>query len=297
MAQEHPDLQLIRQALQGEGEARAKITAIAHPIISLHTNRLCRRYCFDHYRHYVCSLSKPKTGAAKDAAMCEWGNGSYHWMLEDLCKDSRLETYQGKDGAGLENYLNTIASSQAFFERWKDWRFGQRTYVPTYIQQIHEYAGRIFQALKAQDSMANIAQRICLDEDKALEIADEIIIELTKRKRLHLLEQTRFISIDHSDEDENENSSWDIPHHDMPFEDWQQFSNIQAAWEKLEAVEQYVIEALVIEEQDAKNVLAELNRRKISIKKGVSPQHTDRQQLYYFRRKSLTKLARLVGIE
>lgn len=292
------DLELVQKALQGDPSARKTISEIAHPIISYHTDRLCRRYCFDNFRFYQCSLQRPKYGAPADAELCEWGNGCYHWILEDLCKDSRISAYQGIDNARLEHYFNKITSSQAFFERWKDWRFGQRTYVPSYIQNIHSQANRIFLGLKAQEAIPSIAQKIGLSEGEAHEIADQIIIQLTKRKRLHLLEQTRFVSIDHNHDEENdEEHTWQIPHHDMPFEEWQQYSELQSAWEKLEPEEQYVIEALVIDEQEANAVLATLVKNQWSIKKGVRPEDTDRQQLYYFRRKSLAKLAKLAGIE
>ena len=59
-------------------------------------------------------------------------------------------------------------------------------------------------------------------------------------------------------------------------------------------LEQFVIEALVIEQQDANAVLAALAKLGVSIKPGVAAQDTDRQQLYYFRRKTLAKIAGLL---
>jgi hypothetical protein len=52
-----------------------------------------------------------------------------------------------------------------------------------------------------------------------------------------------------------------------------------------------------IDDQDANDVLAALEKLNISIKDNVAAQDTDRQQLYYFRRKTLAKLAKLTGIE
>ena len=55
-----------------------------------------------------------------------------------------------------------------------------------------------------------------------------------------------------------------------------------------------MLEAMLIEEQDALDILAALNKMNISIKQGVAAEDTTRQQLYYFRRKCLAKLASLM---
>ena len=70
---------------------------------------------------------------------------------------------------------------------------------------------------------------------------------------------------------------------------------MRAAWQQLDAVEQYVLEALVIEQQDASDVLQALKTMRLSIKKGVPAEDTDRQQLYYFRRKTLARLGQLLN--
>ncbi|WP_455212141.1 hypothetical protein, partial [Kaarinaea lacus] len=63
---------------------------------------------------------------------------------------------------------------------------------------------------------------------------------------------------------------------------------------KLTAVEQFVLEAMLIDEQDASDVLSALIKLNISIADGVPAQQTNRQQLYYFRRKALAKLAEMM---
>jgi len=82
----------------------------------------------------------------------------------------------------------------------------------------------------------------------------------------------------------------ELASHDESFEALEDKQRLYKAWSKLDAVEQFVLEALLIEEQDAEDVLAALIKMNLSIKSGVSPQQTNRQQLYYFRRKSLEKL-------
>lgn len=78
--------------------------------------------------------------------------------------------------------------------------------------------------------------------------------------------------------------------YDEPIEIIEENLLLSKAWKKLNPVEQFVIEALVIEEQDAEIVLNSLKKLDISFKKGISAADLDRQQLYYFRRKTLVKL-------
>jgi hypothetical protein len=47
---------------------------------------------------------------------------------------------------------------------------------------------------------------------------------------------------------------------------------------------------MVIDELDANSVLEALCQHGISIKEGTPPEQIDRQQLYFFRRKTLLKL-------
>ena len=51
-----------------------------------------------------------------------------------------------------------------------------------------------------------------------------------------------------------------------------------------------------VEQQDAEDVLAALQRLNIFIVEGVAPDQVNRQQLYYFRRKTLEKLTDLSGL-
>ena len=47
---------------------------------------------------------------------------------------------------------------------------------------------------------------------------------------------------------------------------------------------------MIIEEQDADDVLQALRALGVSIKPGVEAEQTNRQQLYYFKRKALSRL-------
>jgi len=287
------DLKLARRAVQGNADARQKVYTLAQPVIDFQTNRFCKRFCAENQQLYRCSLSQPIGSAKSDSALCEWGNASYGWMLDDLCKPERLQKYEARNGAGLFDYIYSIANSLPFYERWKDWRFGRKLRVPAYIQSIGEQAGKVFYALRGQQDLQAIAQQLAMPLYDVESIARQIIASLTKRHKLDLLDTPVLQSLTRSGQDDVDRSAHqaDIAVFDESPEHCQQREQLQQAWIHLDAVEQFVLEALVIEEQDASEVLEALVALDISIKPGLSAQETDRQQLYYFKRKCLSKLA------
>ena len=98
-------VELARRAAQGHRESQRAVNEIAHPLIEFQTDRFCKRFCRENQRLYRCSLRKPIGSAPADAASCEWGNASYGWMLDDLCKAERLQKYEGRNQASLFDYL------------------------------------------------------------------------------------------------------------------------------------------------------------------------------------------------
>jgi hypothetical protein len=119
---------------------------------------------------------------------------------------------------------------------------------------------------------------------------------------LHLLNPDREQSLSQSSHknshnDEEQAMDLDIAVHDPDPAHLERGEQLHQAWQHLSAVEQFVLEAMVIDEQDANDVLEALKKLNIRIKDNVAPQDTDRQQLYYFRRKTLARLAQLTGIE
>jgi len=293
---------LARRAAQGDSSARKQVNDIAHPIISYQSDRFCKRFCYDNRHYYRCSLQKPWGNAPADAHLCEWGNASYGWMLDDLTNSARLQKFDGRNNARLNDYLFTIANSLPFYERWKDWRFGKPLHVPTYIQELHPDAAAVFRGLYQQLNTREIAQKQTLTESLVEQLVDQIIILLTQRKRLHLLNPPRTVSLtglDHHHDSDKEpgQHQGDIAWQDIAPEDRDASLQLQQAWQTLSVAEQFVLEALMIEEQEANDVLQALQTLDISISDGVPASQTNRQQLYYFRRKTLEKLARQMGVE
>jgi len=284
--------ELIQRAIAGDAQARAEINRWVDPLIQFHSARMCKRFCKENRYRFRCSLAQPLPGSAADALLCEWGNGSYAWMLDELTREARLSRFRGDNNAHYYDYAYCIANSLPFYERWKDWRFGRRGYVPSYISDLHPQASAIFYALKQQDELALIAQNLQLSLQSAEDLSKEIIDELIKRRRLHLLTNHSHESIDINEDDGNITQLADQT---PGFDELMDSQQLQQAWQQLDAAEQFVLEALVVDEQDANDVLAALKQLDIRIHPKTPAQQTDRQQLYYFKRKTLTKLMQLLS--
>ena len=284
--------ELARRAAQGNRQAQQAVNEIAHPVIEFQTGRFCKRFCRENQHLYRCSLSKPIGSVRADAALCEWGNASYGWMLDDLCKPGRLQKYEGRNQASLFDYLYSIANSLPFYERWKDWRFGRRLQVPMYIRELGDQAAAVFYAMRGNQSMAQIAQTAGTSMADTESLASEIVLQLTRRHKLYLLDPPQEVSLSlvgTGGVDESAHQR-DIPVDDTEVEEQEQRNQLRQAWSRLDATEQFVLEAMIIEEQDADDVLKALRALDVSIKPGVSAAQTNRQQLYYFKRKALSRL-------
>jgi hypothetical protein len=162
----HDHVQLARAAAEGDIRARKTVNELVHNIIAYQTDRFCKRFCRENQYLYVCTLPYPWGSPPRDAPLCEWGNATYAWMLEDLTNPKRLRQYEGKHGARVNDYLYRIANSLPFYERWKDWRFGRKVHVPTYIQDLSPYASTVFLSLRSGDNIASIAQKLARPEQE-----------------------------------------------------------------------------------------------------------------------------------
>lgn len=294
------DVDLAQCAANGDATARREINNVAHPMIRYQTEQFCPRFCHDNRLRYQCTLPSRNITPGHGSPLCEWGNASYGWMLNDLTKPERLSRFQGHDGAKISAYFFQIANSLPFYERWKDWRLGRRTHVPTYIQDLDPNAAKVFHGLRKGDNAMLIAQQLACAEQEVDALIQQIIIELTQRQRLYLLDtpkETSLSSMGTRSEDEDETSTQaDIACEDLSPEERDAQAHIRQGWGQLNATEQFVLEAMLIEERDADEVLAALKQLDIALSDRIPAQDTDRQQLYYFRRKTVAKLAQLSGL-
>ena len=289
------NIQLAQDAAENDAAARKKVNDLIAPIIHYQTNRFCKRFCKENRSRFKCTLKSPTGSPPADAILCEWGNGSYAWMLNDLSSANRLKKYRANNNATLFDYCYVIANSLPFYERWKDWRFGRKVYIPTYIQALGKKAVTVFYALRSQQSLEQISQQTSQSVDQTKKLSREIIILLTQKNRLFLLSSSQNVSLTHDDDTKTLSTvESETATYDEPIETHEENLLLSKAWKKLNPVEQFVIEALVIEEQDADIVLNSLKKLDISFKADVTAEDLDRQQLYYFRRKTLAKLHTLL---
>lgn len=294
--QNKENLKLAQDAADSDASARKKVNDLIAPIIHCQTNRFCKRFCKENRARFKCTLTSPVGSAPADASLCEWGNGSYAWMLNDLSSSNRLKKYRANNNATLFDYCYVIANSLPFYERWKDWRFGRKVYVPSYIQELGKKAVTVFYALRLQQPVEQIGQQSSLSVEQVRELSRKIIKLLTRKNKLFLLNPAQNISLSQGATDDKAQSSLDAETatYDEAVETHEESLLLSKAWKALSPVEQFVIEALVIEEQDAEIVLNSLRKLDISFKAGVTAGALDRQQLYYFRRKTLAKLQGLL---
>ncbi len=290
-------LELARRAADGDSTARRQVNELSHPMIRYQTGQFCPRFCRDNRQHFQCTLPDRPAPSRGSVPLCEWGNASYGWMLDELTRPARLKRFEARNGANLGSYFFQIANSLSFYERWKDWRLGRRAHVPTYLQDLSPHAAAIFHALRKGDNTALIAQQLGLPETAVDSVVQQMVVTLTQRQRLHLLDPPHEVSL-HSlggghDDDEDASPQADIASEDISPEDRDARKHIQRAWAQLSATEQFVLEAMLIDEREADAVLAALKQLDIALSERVPAGDTDRQQLYYFRRKAVAKLARL----
>lgn len=292
---------LIKQACAGDRDARTYINSVAAPYIEFHSDRFCRRFCQYSYRNARCTLSPPQGPSPSDSALCDKANASYAWMLDELTNNNRLRKIEAKSEAQLASYFKAMAISLPFYERWKNWRFERRVHVPQYICDINEQAKVVFLNLRSESNFALIAQKIGASENLVRETADKIIIELSQRKRLHLLNppSTQSLSLPENSDSDGESNGVQQEIEDSKFspETLLQADELKQAWSQLDDVEQFVVEALVIEQQDANIVLHALAENNVPLGKNTHADQNDRQQLYYFKRKTLEKLEKLLKSE
>lgn len=292
---------LLKHAADGDKAARKTINTVVNPFIEFQTDKFCRRFCQNSFRDARCTLTPPQgsfRGVRSEDILCDKANASYAWMLDELTNKQRLSKIRAENTAQLGSYFKTTVNSLPFYERWKNWRFERRIHVPTYICEIDEQAKSIFLQLHSNRDTRIIAQNLGLSENTVRSTAEAILITLTQRKRLHLLNPTRtfnfsdITSTNDNDGEEGNPQTESLEISDTQFspENLIYSSQIKSAWMQLSELEQYIIEALVIEEQDAIVVLKTLATLDISLKQNQSSQHNNRQQLYYFKRKSLEKL-------
>ena len=261
-------------------------------LIITKSKKFCKEFCGDNRFQYQCPLDSRWGCQGPDVPLCGFGNDSYVWMRDELTSERRLNKFEGKNGAKLSHYINTIAHSFQFKERWKDWRFGRRIRVPEYVKVIDRDAGKVYWALYDGDGMENIAQRLNRSVSDVELIVKNINIELARRNKSHRLIQVSFISLTGNEREEL--MEVDLPSGDLSMEDQLYFEELNSLMSQLSWQEKFVFDALVIDGLSAKAVLAALIEQGVSIKNGVAPEDTSIEDINYFYRKVKNTLKRKI---
>jgi hypothetical protein len=269
---------------------------ILNGLINNKLNSLCKKYCFNNRYQYQCTIDLLWGVNESDNPLCEWGNASYAWMLSELTHTNRLEKIQGETSASLSRYFGKIIHSIAFIERFKNWRFQRRIRVPEYIKAIDIDAHRVFWGLCDHEEPHNMAQRLNRSEADILVIVKRINEELVQRKRCHLLDLTQISSLTSVNNPEGQAVEFEIPVEDKSIEQLDMEVRVRAAYDQLSWLEQYVIDSMIIDGLSAKAVLESLVQQNISVDEKVEPADMNIQNIYYFFRKTLSKLKETTGI-
>ncbi|MDH5231670.1 MAG: hypothetical protein OEY38_16540 [Gammaproteobacteria bacterium] len=256
---------------------------------------ICKKYCFDNYRQFQCTLDSNWGVFDSSVAFCEWGNALYAWSLEDLIgKDRSLALGDQPSKLAITKYFSKILFSVPFMERFKDWRFRRRIRVPAYIKAIDPDAYKVFWYLIDQADMESITQRIGRTIDDIACITKRIKQELMKRNKSHLLHQTTILSLTQIQQiDESASIFLELPSLETTTIKQIEQRDIHHAYQKLDWLEQYIIDAMVIDELKATSVLQVLKQQAICLNDTVQPESMNTQHIYYFLRKTLAKLKSL----
>jgi len=165
--------------------------------------------------------------------------------------------------------------------------------VPLYIKGIAEGASRVFLALCHREEVLLIAQKLNKDETYIRHLVDEIMIVLTRKGKLSLLDlpvEVFLSELGQEEGDEAKPVQADLLSNDLdPFDQVRQLE-VREQFVKLSPVEQLVLECMVIGDYSGKEMLQALREVNISIKEGVIADDLNIQDVYYFLKKTLKKI-------
>lgn len=270
---------------------------LASEVVRPRVVHFCKKYCFDNRRQYRCTVDPSWSVAPRDSALCEWGNATYLWMLEELCSEKRLERVRTGAVSSVEGYWHTLVNSLPFWERFKDWRFQRRIRVPAYIKALDVDAHRIFWMLCDHDDVPNMAQRLGRNEQEVAQVARDIQRILHERGRTELLRRIEVISLTGLIDADGNETELPLPTTDVVPEDRELHAKVRAAYEKLTWQEQFIVDAMVTDGLSARAVLQALVDQNISLDGVTLPHMLNVQHVYYFLRKVLSKVAKLAALD
>lgn len=263
--------------------------SVLQEIIEQHIDNMCKKLCFDSCNKFQCTLNKNWGQAPKDAPLCEWGNGTYDWMLGELTNIQTQNLLKQRKIYAVENYFRKIVTSIPFWERYKNWRFQRRIRVPEYIKSIDIDACKVFWLLYDQHPVENIANKLSRAECDTRSLVNRIIKVLHERKKSYLLEKNTEFPLSNFTEGEDQ-EIWYAEGSCAHKAELELRELVLKEYQRLTWQEQYILDVMVIDNLSAKAVLKTLQESAISLDDKTSSNDLNIQSIYYFLRKTLIKL-------
>ncbi len=294
-----PDLILARSAAAGDREAKRRVAALAHDVARRCAVKYCKRFCGPNRRQYYCTVDASYGLQQHDAPRCEWGSFSYFFFFDALAGPAALLRYEGRNGTSLAEYLRAVAGSVSLWERWKNQRFQRRVHVLRAIEDLGPEAKQVYFWLRDGDNVPNIAQRLNLGEPIVARLVTAIKRTLVNERRTYLLGDQSSMSLSDLSHDQldsaEEGPTWEPPSIDPPPEDAEILARIDKVLPQLNWLEQFIIQAMVMEGLSADAVLQALREQDVAIKPGQPIEQATINQVYYLRDKTVAKLKRMIN--
>lgn len=293
--EKNPQLALAALATERNIDACEKISTMLEPVIGYQSRVFCQQFCQQNRFQFQCSVDQSWGNMEPDAVPCEWGGESYQWMYQELTGNDCLLKFNNRHGDTLFEYFLQTINSLEFYQRWKDWRFSNHNKCPEFIRQLGPVSIKIFYLLKEKRKLNFIIQKSGLTREEVESKTGRIMQLLLKQKQLHLLDYNTVDSLQIDDDREInliKNTVEDkIDETSNNVEEKDRENLFYDTWSQLNTIEQYVLQALLIENQHVEDILHALTVLDIRIKEGVLPEDTNRQHLLAFKDETLEKLS------
>ncbi len=295
LPQSAPHLLADETASERAGSAaasRVEVNRLANGLVQAKVATFCKKFCFNNRRIHRCTVD-PKWGRGESTApLCDAGNATYLWMLEQLAGEHRIVALEAKGISSLEAYWRKVMGSRPFWERFKDWRFGRRIRVPAYVKALDKDAHKVFWFMCDGDAAPNIAQRVGRPEAEIARLVGQINRELQRRNHagVPVVPQTESLTrwTEHDESEQAELASEEIePDEHL----WRQ--HVMEAYGSLTWQEQFIVDAMVVDGLSAKAVLTALQVQNIQLGEDCDPNQMNVQSVYYFLRKTLAKVQKI----
>lgn len=292
------DVALALRAAQGDLSAQRHVAELADTVARTRSEKYCKRFCGRNRYEYYCTVDASYGVQRQNAARCEWGSFSYFYFFDRLASPSTLNQFTGRNDATLLRYFRAIAGSLGLWERWKNKRFQRRVHVPKVVTEMGEDAIAVYYALRDGDTVENMAQRLLRTEQDVSKLvaANRRALAQERRAYQELVVKEVSLSALMGGDDEEDAADWEPESADPPFEQVQMLERINKVLPQLSWIEQFVIQAMVMESLPAEAVLQALCEEQIEIKPGLLASEANINQIYYLRDKTLAKLRRMCNV-